>query len=125
MNNMYAGTLDDGRNIKKINKKRQNMQNFLSTNNQEKPFDQRSTSEIQIAYQIREKNKIIAQQKQTKKQQSKPKTLVRTMPKNSSQSSNNTGSSSANKGFTNVLVLSLIAGFVTCALVTLIYFIVK
>ena len=76
---MYAGTLDDGRNIKKINKKRQNMQNFLSTNNQEKPFDQRSTSEIQIAYQIREKNKIIAQQKQTKKQQSKPKTLVRTI----------------------------------------------
>lgn len=125
IDNMYAGTLDDGRNIKKINKKRQNMQNFLSTNNQEKPFDQRSTSEIQIAYQIREKNKIIAQQKQTKKQQSKPKTLVRTMPKNSSQSSNNTGSSSANKGFTNVLVLSLIAGFVTCALVTLIYFIVK
>lgn len=75
-------------------------------------FPQRSQSEIQIANQIREKNKIIAQQKQMSKQQEKGKTLVKK-------------ASTSNNGYVNVLIFSLIISFVAGALFMFIYFITK
>ncbi len=75
-------------------------------------FDQRSESEIQIAEQIRIKNRAIAQQKQQQKQLEKPKTLVKT----------NENSSLTSKGYINGVILSLI---VSGMLVMIIYFLFK
>ena len=70
----------------------------------DKPFDQRSQSEIQIAEQIRLKNLLIAQQKQVEVQR-----LVKT---NLSSSSN---------GYVNIIVLLLIISFVFGMLTMVIY----
>ncbi len=109
--NMYAGTLDNGEKIDKINSlSKQN--NRPKPTTQQESFSQRSQNEIQIASQIREKNKIIAQQKQMSKLQEKGKILV----KKASTSSN---------GYVNILVLLLIISFIAEALFMLLYFIIK
>lgn len=58
-------------------------------------FDRRSEKEIQIAHQIREKNKVISQQKQMKKNNSKVKKLIKTKPDNN--------------GFASILILGIIS----------------
>lgn len=73
---------------------------------QNKYFDQRSQSEIQLANQIRAKNQAIAE----KKQNDKSKTLVKT----------NT-SSSPSKGYINVVILLLGICFVASVLSYIIY----
>lgn len=78
--------------------------------NSNRAFDQRSDSEIKIAQQIREKNKVIANQKKTK-QMEKPKTLVKT----------NTKPTSTSKGYIDVVVLSLIVSFVAGMLSVIVY----
>ena len=77
-------------------------------------FDKRSEKEIEIAGDIREKNKAIVLQQQSviqndgKKQEiAKQKVLVR----------NNNG----NSGFTNALTLALIVGFFAGIVCTLMY----
>lgn len=82
---------------------------------QKKSFDQRTVGEIQIAQQIRTKNQMIAQEKQHQKQQSKPKTLVKT----------NYNSSSSSKGYVNTVILSLIISFFAGMLFMIVYFIVR
>lgn len=77
--------------------------NETAPSTQNKSFDQRSQSEIQVAEQIRMKNQAIAQQKQQQKQLEKPKTLVKTNP----------NSSPASKGYVNVVILFLIISFVS------------
>lgn len=79
-----------------------------------KSFDQRSQTEVQIAQQIREKNKMIKQQKQAQKLQEKGK--VKTMTKKPFNTSNT--------GYVNSLVLSLIISFLAGALFMIIYMII-
>lgn len=83
---------------------------FSSKITSNRAFDQRSDSEIKIAQQIREKNKVIANQKKTK-QMEKPKTLVKT----------NTKPTSTSKGYIDVVVLSLIVSFVAGMLSVIVY----
>jgi len=85
------------------------------SSSQNKPFDQRSESEIKIAEQIRFKNQAIAQEKKQQKQSDKPKTLVKTNP-NFSISSN---------GYVNVVILSLIISFIAGMLTIILYSIFK
>lgn len=82
-------------------------------------FDNRSQIEVQVYQQIKEKNKMIKQQKskQKEKKNSKVKILTPASP-------NNTGSNS-NKGFTNVVILSLIVSFVCGALFAIVYMIIR
>jgi len=82
-----------------------------------KPFTQRTQAEIQIASQIRQKNKLIKQQKNQKRQIDKPKTLVRTKPSNPA--------TVPSKGFIDVITLSLIISFVVGAISMLTYFIIS
>ena len=82
---------------------------FISKKNS---FDKRSQGELQIANQIKQKNKIIRQKKEQKRQMNKSK--VKTLTSSSSQS----------KGFANTLVLSLIASFVVGALFMVVYTII-
>lgn len=77
-----------------------------------KSFDQRTSSEIQIAQKIREKNKLISQQK---KKENKPKILVK----------KNINTSSTNKGYIDTVILSLIVSFVAGMLSMAVYFIIK
>lgn len=83
-----------------------------------KGFDQRSQSEVQIANQIKDKNKIIKYQKEQQRQKNKPK--VKTLTQSSSSSS-----STGNKGFANVITLSLIVSFVCGALFMIVYMLIK
>lgn len=78
----------------------------------EKPFDQRTQGEIQIANQIREKNQLIAKKKQQQRQKDKPKVLTKAKPLNS------------NNGFIDTIILSLIISFVAGALAMLTYFLI-
>lgn len=81
-------------------------------------FTKRSASEIQIAQQIKQRNMIIKQQKEQQKSMEKPK--VKTLSKGSN--SGNVGSSS---GFANILILTLITGFIAGAIFMIIYNILK
>lgn len=81
-----------------------------------KVFDYRTSDEIQVANQIKQKNEMIKRQKLQARQTDKPKTKTLT--------SSYTPNSSSNNGFTNVFILSLIASFVAGALFMVIYMIV-
>lgn len=83
-----------------------------------KSFDQRSQTEIQVHQQIKEKNQAIKQQKAQKQQLNKPK--VKTLSAPSSQGNG----SSSNKGYTNIILLSLIVSFVCGALFMVVYMII-
>ncbi len=85
------------------------------TKNQ-KPFAQRSQSEIQVHKQIKEKNQAIKHQKAQKQQLNKSKNLTK-----SSSNSSSTGS----KGFTNIITLSLIVSFVCGVLFMIIYMLIR
>lgn len=120
INTMSAGLIPDGKkfsNIKslKSNKKQQKQ---LTQQEKLKPFAKRSQSEIQVHQQIKQKNQIIKQQKAQKKQMNKPK--VKTLTQSSSNSS-----STGNKGFTNIVTLSLIVSFVCGALFMIAYMLIK
>ena len=93
----------------------QSQLNETVSNSQKKPFNQRSQTEIRIAEQIRFKNQAIAQQKKQKNQSEKPKTLVKTNP----------NSSTSNKGYVDVVILSLVISFVACMLTIIMYSILK
>ena len=125
INSMSSGIIKDGKtfsNVKSLKKDNKNstMQNQQQSNHSnqkmthneiKKPFARRSQSEIQIANQIKQKNKIIKQKKEQKRQMNKPK--VKTLT-----------SSAQSKGFANTLVLSLIASFVVGALFMVVYMII-
>lgn len=114
---MSAGLISDGKTFSSIKSlKAEKEQKDLQQKEENKFFDQRSQGEIEIAKQIKQKNQMIKQQKEQTRQMNKPK--VKTL---STYSSN----SSQNKGFTNVLILSLIAGFVAGALFMIIYMVVR
>lgn len=81
-------------------------------------FSRRSQSEIQIHQQIKEKNQVIKQQKAQKQQLNKPK--VKTLSAPSSQGNGSSG----NKGYTNIILLSLIVSFVCGALFMVVYMII-
>ena len=120
INTMSAGLIPNGKkfsNIKslKSNKKQQKQ---LTQQEKLKPFAKRSQSEIQVHQQIKQKNQMIKQQKAQKKQMNKPK--VKTLTQSSSNSS-----STGNKGFTNVVTLSLIVSFVCGALFMIVYMLIK
>lgn len=131
INSMSSGIIKDGKtfsNVKSLKKDNKNstMQNQQQSNHSnqkmthneiKKPFARRSQSEIQIANQIKQKNEIIKQRKEQKRQMNKPK--VKTL----TSSSQNKGSPSS-KGFVNALVLSLIATFVAGALFMVVYMII-
>lgn len=78
-------------------------------------FDRRSQSEIQIAGQIREKNRMIAVQKQMKKSQDKVKVLTKKNPNGNPSSS----------GFVSTLVLTLVIATLVIAMLLITYMIVK
>ena len=80
-------------------------------------FDQRSQSEIQDYNQKKEENQVIKQQK--KQQNQMNKTVVRTRQ----PSPNNTGTD--NKGYVNVIILSLIVSFVCGSLSMVVYMLLK
>lgn len=86
--------------------------------NKQEAFSRRSSSEIQVSQQIKQKNNMIKQQKAQKQQLNKPR--VKTLTK-SSPNSSSTGS----KGFTNVITLSLIVSFVCGALFIIVYMLIK
>lgn len=118
---MSAGLIPDGKKFSDIkslksNDKRQVKQQVQ----QEKPksFAQRSQNEIQVHNQIKEKNQTIKQQKEQQRQMNKPK--VKTLSAPSSQ-----GNGSGNKGYTNVITLSLIVSFVCGALFMIVYMLIK
>lgn len=114
---MSAGLIPDGKtfsNIKSLKSEKE--QKDLQHKEENKFFDQRSQGEIEIAKQIKQKNQMIKQQKEQTRQMNKPK--VRTL-------SAHLSNYSQNKGFTNVLILSLIASFVAGALFMIIYMIVR
>ena len=114
---MSAGLIPDGKTFSSIKSLRaEKEQNDLQRKEENKFFDQRSQGEIEIAKQIKQKNQMIKQQNEQARQMNKPK--VRTLSAHSSNSSQN-------KGFTNVLILSLIASFVAGALFMIVYMIVR
>ena len=111
-----------------MNKKKQNNQQNENTKNiqikkasivehEHNNFAKRSQSEIQVSQQIKEKNQVI-KQKKAQQQLNKPK--VKTL----TQSSSNSGSTGS-KGFTNVIILSLIVSFVCGALFMIVYMLIK
>ena len=84
-----------------------------STNNKKlKPFSQRSQIEQEIYQQIKQKNQKIKQQK---KQLNKPKVKVLSTQENVSNN---------NKGYTNVILLSIIVSFVCGTLFMIVYMII-
>lgn len=80
-------------------------------------FTRRSEAEIQIANQIKQKNIIIKQQKEQQRNLQKPK--VKTLTKKSS----NGGSSTS--GFANILSLTLITSLIGCAIIMVVFIILK
>ena len=101
-----------------IKKKQDDFQTQTGQTLEQKSFAKRSQSEVQIANQIKNKNKIIKYQKEQQKQKNKPK--VKTLTQSSSNSS-----STGSKGFANVITLSLIVSFVCGALFMIVYMIIK
>ena len=82
-----------------------------------KVFDYRTSGEIQVANQIRQKNHLIKQQKSQARQMHKPKVRTLTYPR--------TPDSISNNGFINVFILSLIVGIVAGALFMIIYMVIR
>lgn len=82
-----------------------------------KVFDYRTSGEIQVANQIRQKNYLIKQQKAQARQMDKPKVKILTSPR--------TSNSIPNNGFINVFILSLIVGFVAGALFMIFYMVIR
>lgn len=82
-----------------------------------KVFDYRTTGEILVANQIKQKNHLIKQKKAQARQMDKPKVRTLTYPR--------TPNSISNNGFINVFILSLIVGFVVGALFMIIYMIIR
>lgn len=101
-----------------IKKKQDDFQTQTGQTLKQESFAKRSQSEVQIANQIKNKNKIIKYQKEQQKQKNKPK--VKTLTHSSSNSS-----STGSKGFANVITLSLIVSFVCGALFMIVYMIIK
>lgn len=101
-----------------IKKKQDDFQTQTGQTLEQESFAKRSQSEVQIANQIKNKNKIIKYQKEQQKQKNKPK--VKTLTQSSSNSS-----STGSKGFANVITLSLIVSFVCGALFMIVYMIIK
>lgn len=101
-----------------IKKKQDDFQTQTGQTLEQESFAKRSQSEVQIANQIKNKNKIIKYQKEQQKQKNKPK--VKTLTHSSSNSS-----STGSKGFANVITLSLIVSFVCGALFMIVYMIIK
>ena len=99
-------------------KKKDDFQTQTGQTHEQESFAKRSQSEVQIANQIKNKNKIIKYQKEQQKQKNKPK--VKTLTQSSSNSS-----STGSKGFANVITLSLIVSFVCGALFMIVYMIIK
>ena len=95
-------------NSQRIGKDLSEFNDWRQAKNQVKPFAQRSQSEIEIARQIQQINQMI------KRQKDKPK--VRTLTQSSP---NGTGTNS--KGYVNVVILSLVVGFVCGALFMIVY----
>lgn len=101
-----------------IKQKQDDFQTRTGQTHEQESFAKRSQSEVQIANQIKNKNKIIKYQKEQQKQKNKPK--VKTLTKSSSN-----GSSTGSKGFANVITLSLIVSFVCGVLFMIIYMVIK
>lgn len=72
------------------------------SNDDNKYFDRRTKKEILIAGQIREKNKIISEQKRMKKSNNKVKKLIKVK--------------TDNNGFANIVVLGIISFIVIVAI---------
>lgn len=81
-------------------------------------FTKRSDFEIKIAQQIKQKNMIIKQQKEY--QRSLEKNKAKTLTKSSKS-----GNASSSGGFANILILTLITGFIAGAIFMVIYNILK
>ena len=130
-NDMFKGTLEIKREEKKENnnfevhqtqeKKIEKMTPAISVKRGEEVksvgFTRRSESEIQVANQIKQKNIIIKQQKEQQRSLQKPK--VKTLTKNSSN-----GVSSIS-GFANILSLTLITALIGCAIIMVVFIILK
>lgn len=99
-------------------KDKNEMQAQPQQTNKQESFAHRSQSEIQVSKQIRQKNQMIKQQKAQKQELNRSK--VKTLTQSSSNSS-----STGNKGFANVIALSLIVSFVCGALFMIIYMFIK
>lgn len=128
INTMSAGLVPDGKKFSDIkslksNNKPQKQAASVQTQPliQEKtrPFSYRSQSEIQVHQQIKQKNQTIKQQKAQKQQLNKPK--VKTLSAPSSQRNGSSG----NKGYINIILLSLIVSFVCGALFMVVYMLIK
>lgn len=78
-------------------------------------FAKRSQIEIQVYQQIKHKNQMIKQQKSSQRQEDKPQVRTLSVP----------SSASGNKGYTNVILLPLIASFVCGALLMIVYMLIK
>lgn len=129
-NDMFKGTLEIKREEKKENnnfevhqpqeKKSEKMTPAISVKKGPEAkfvsFTRRSESEIQIANQIKQKNTIKHNENIAKKTMDKPKTLVKKQ---------NTFSNSSSSGFVDVLILTLITGFVAGAIFMIVYNILK
>ena len=114
---MSAGLISDGKTFSSIKSLQSGTEQKVFQHKEEnKFFDQRSQREIEIAKQIKQKNQLIKQQKGQMSQMDKPK--VKALSASSSNSSHN-------KGFTNVVILSLISCFVIGMLFMIIYIIVR
>ena len=101
-----------------IKKKQDDFQTQTGQTLKQESFAKRSQSEVKIANQIKNKNKIIKCQKEQQKQKNKPK--VKTLTQSSSNSS-----STGSKGFANVITLSLIVSFVCGTLFMIVYMAIK
>jgi hypothetical protein len=101
-----------------IKKKQDDFHTQTGQTLEQESFAKRSQSEVKIANQIKNKNKIIKYQKEQQKQKNKPK--VKTLTQSSSNSS-----STGSKGFANVITLSLIVSFVCGTLFMIVYMAIK
>lgn len=101
-----------------IKKKQDDFQTQTGQTLKQESFAKRSQSEVKIANQIKNKNKIIKCQKEQQKQKNKPK--VKTLTQSSSNSS-----STGSKGFANVITVSLIVSFVCGTLFMIVYMAIK
>lgn len=101
-----------------IKKKQDDFHTQTGQTLEQESFAKRSQSEVKIANQIKNKNKIIKYQKEQQKQKNKPK--VKTLTQSSSNSS-----STGSKGFANVITLSLIVSFVCSTLFMIVYMAIK
>ena len=85
-----------------------------------KPFTHRTQSEVQIYQQIKQKNQIIKEKKMHQKKINRPKVkTLKRVPKKGNMTSSN---SSGNKGFANIIILSLIVGF-SCMTLFIVFYI--